>query len=69
MWVRGGCLKAALNFAYHVDVGFAVLGSWAALVLNGRWRPKPSWIDRSGRAIGATWIGAVVLSRFLFGFP
>jgi hypothetical protein len=56
------------GFVYHIDVGFAVLGGWAVLVLSGRWRPEPSWIDRAGRIIGATWIGAVVLARFLFRF-
>jgi hypothetical protein len=70
IWVRGASpLKAAYSFVYHFDVGFAVLGGWAVLVLSGRWRPEPSWIDRAGRIIGATWIGAVVLSRFLLRFP
>jgi hypothetical protein len=70
IWVRNASpLMAAYSFVCHVDVGFAVLGSWAVLVLSGRCRPEPSWIDRAGRIIGAIWIGAAVLSRFLFRLP
>ena len=69
IWVRKAPLMAAYSFVCHVDVGFAVLGSWAVLVLSGRCRPEPSWIDRAGRIIGAIWIGAAVLSRFLFRLP
>jgi hypothetical protein len=65
----GDALKVAYSFVYHVDVGFAILGGWVALVLSGRWRPEPSWIDRAGRIIGVTWIAAVVLSRCIHRFP
>jgi hypothetical protein len=66
MWVRfSSPLKLAYDFVYHADVGSAVLGGWAVLVLSSRWRPEPSWIDRAGRITGAIWIGAVVLSWFL----
>jgi hypothetical protein len=40
--------------AHHA--GWAVLASWLTLVLVGRWRPEPSWIDRWGRVLGCTWI-------------
>jgi hypothetical protein len=44
------------------QVGFAVGGAWLALILSGRRRPEPSWIDRMGRAIGALWLlGTVVV--------
>ena len=33
-------------------VGFG----WMALILTRRWRPEPSWVDRSGRALGWGWI-------------
>jgi len=39
----------------------AVLGAWIALLLARRWRPEPSWIDRSGRVLGCYWIGMLVL--------
>jgi hypothetical protein len=66
MWVSfSSPLKIAFDFVYHADVGSAVLGGWAVLVLSSRWRPEPSWIDRAGRITGAIWIGAVVLSWFL----
>ena len=61
IWVRNASpLMAAYSFVCHVDVGFAVLGSWAVLVLSGRCRREPSWIDGAGRIIGAIWIGAAV---------
>src|SRR5262249_15461946 len=49
-----------------VDGGLAVLCGWLTLVLCGRWRPEPSWIDRAGRIVGAGWIAAWVLFRCLF---
>ena len=39
---------------YYTDS--AVLGSWLALSLAGRWRSEPGWIDRSGRVLGWYWI-------------
>jgi hypothetical protein len=40
--------------------GFLLATSWATLAVSGRWRPEPSWIDRSGRVLG------VVLILFQF---
>ena len=40
--------------AHHA--GWAVAVSWFTLVLVGRWRPEPSWVDRWGRVLGCTWI-------------
>jgi hypothetical protein len=37
-------------------IGFAVAGVWLALLLVGRWKAEPSWIDRLGRALGCLWI-------------
>lgn len=37
-------------------IGVAVAVSWVILVLGGQWRAEPSWIDRSGRAIGVGWL-------------
>lgn len=50
-----------LAFATYGDrVGFAVAGAWLAQRLLGCWRPEPSWIDRLGRALGATWVLAAI---------
>jgi hypothetical protein len=40
--------------AHHA--GWAVAVSWFTLVLIGRWRPEPSWVDRCGRALGCVWV-------------
>ena len=37
-------------------VGSTIVGGWFALVLVGRWRPKPIWTDRLGYVIGACWV-------------
>ena len=40
-----------------VQVGPTVLGAWLLLVLSGRWRADPGWVDRLGRLLGSCWIG------------
>jgi len=37
-------------------VATAVVVAWAMLAVGGRWRPRPTWIDRVGRLIGLAWI-------------
>ena len=46
-------------------IGPSVVCSWALLVIGQRWRPEPSWIDRSGRLLGAFWILWFVLEMIL----
>jgi hypothetical protein len=41
----------------------AVIGAWLALALGRRFRPEPSWVDRTGRVLGAYWV-FVVLAGF-----
>jgi hypothetical protein len=41
--------------------GFAVIGSWAPLVIGKRWRAGSTWIDRAGRVLGFYWIGTILL--------
>lgn len=36
--------------------GPAVATAWMVLILGGRWRPEPSWIDRFGRLLGGFWV-------------
>jgi hypothetical protein len=43
-------------------VGMAIAVSWLMLAISGRWRPEPSWIDRTGRCLGIWWITANVAS-------
>lgn len=46
----------------------AVAGAWLVLALSGRWRPERGWIDRLGRALGASWLALDILNsiRTLF---
>jgi hypothetical protein len=43
----------------------AIVAAWLALVLNRRWRPEPSWVDRAGRALGVYWIAASIVGPVL----
>jgi hypothetical protein len=52
---RPGGFEQVWSIATHwADT--TVLGSWMALALSRRWRPEPSWIDRSGRVLGLYWV-------------
>jgi hypothetical protein len=50
---------------WSVRVGFAVLGAWVAVLLTRRWRPRHSWLDRAGRALGWAWIAIDLLHLLL----
>jgi hypothetical protein len=39
------------------EAGLFVAVAWATLILIGRWRPEPEWVDRFGRVVGVLWIG------------
>lgn len=45
-------------------VAAAVGLGWLVQALARRWRPEPSWVDRTGRALGACWlvIGLIALA-------
>jgi hypothetical protein len=45
--------------------GFAVVVAWATLLLVGRLRAEPSWLDRLGRLAGLAWIAMALLVCFL----
>ncbi len=45
-------------------IGHAVFAAWAVLLLSGRWRAEPSWIDRAGRAFGLAWIALLPLNHW-----
>jgi hypothetical protein len=43
---------------WPILIGLAVAVSWMTLLIGGRWRAEPSWIDRLGRVMGVGWIVA-----------
>ena len=49
-----------VDYAQHV--GFAVMGGCVVLMVSGRWRSEPGWVDRMGRLLGITWIAVAVLA-------
>ena len=46
-------------------VAMAVPAAWLMLAWSGRWRSEPSWIDRTGRVLGAYWIGLLAYHAYL----
>jgi hypothetical protein len=42
-------------------IPLAILGTWVALRLGGRWSPEASWIDRAGRLVGFYWVATIFL--------
>jgi hypothetical protein len=63
-WASSLFSRSPSWFAAHVfslisspwKIGPIVATAWLVLALSGRWQPEPSWIDRSGRVMGAAWI-------------
>lgn len=43
------------------DTSRGVLALWIVLAFGGCWRTESGWSDRLGRALGALWIGYLVL--------
>ena len=44
------------------ETGLAVAAAWMALLLTGRWRAEPSWIDRAGQIWACS--GSAISSAF-----
>ena len=42
--------------------GFGVCVAWAGSALDAHWKPEPSWVDRTGRALGAAWVALSIPS-------
>ncbi len=38
----------------------AVLAAWLVLMVSGRWRREPGWIDATGVGLGIIWIGLMM---------
>lgn len=43
----------------------AILAAWLTLILNRRWKPEPSWVDRLGRILGVYWLATAAVGPFL----
>jgi len=52
----------SFHFAPQANVGAAVLLVWLVTWASGRCRPEPSWVDRSGRVLGAIWVCTALLA-------
>lgn len=58
-WISPRFLRAALRHILGPQpLAASVAAVWITLVVNGRWRPEPSWIDRAGRIVGVYWLAA-----------
>jgi hypothetical protein len=42
--------------------GIAVAVAWMVLVLGGRWRPRPTLIERTGQVCGYLWIAMIPIA-------
>lgn len=47
---------SSIGFAMICTVGPVILVLWLIQAIGGRWRPRPDFIDRAGRALGICWI-------------
>ena len=54
-------LALSLTFS-HGQCGAAVAAAWMMMALTGRWRPRPDWLDRTGRALGLFWLAVFPLT-------
>jgi hypothetical protein len=48
-------LWRVLVFRVLPTLGFTVFGTWTALMLSGRGKPIPSWLDRFGYILAVIW--------------
>jgi hypothetical protein len=63
-WERSGFAQwfhMHVLFPASYAISLAVIEVWAVLALSGRAQPEPSWIDRTGRALGACWVAVAFL--------
>jgi hypothetical protein len=56
---------AALRAVQPLPLAAAVAGTWLVLALDRRWRPEPSWIDRTARCLGLYWLVIGLIMPFL----
>jgi hypothetical protein len=46
------------------EIGCAVAAAWIVQRISERWRCEPTWLDRTGRILGAFWVGTSPFSWF-----
>jgi hypothetical protein len=57
-------LTDGVGYAFQRN-GYAVAAAWLTLMIGRRWRPEPSWVDRSGRVIGVFWLLMIPLYTYI----
>jgi hypothetical protein len=58
----------ALRVLEPLPLAAAVAATWSLLLVNRRWHPERSWIDRLGRFLGLYWLAAGLVVPFLRAF-
>jgi hypothetical protein len=62
--IGGGSFRVQHLYGSIVDeqvrIGFAVTGAWLMLLLTRNWRSEPTWLDRTGRVLGWSWIALLL---------
>lgn len=58
-------MHCAFDLRLSSLVGAAVAVGWMTLLLGGRWRAEPVWIDRLGRVLGCCWIALFLMDCLL----
>lgn len=56
---------AALRAVQPLPLAAAVAGTWLVLMFDRRWRPEPSWIDRTARGLAVYWLALAATVTFL----
>ena len=51
---------------WMIAAGPMILGAWIALLIQGRWRPRPTWTDRAGCVLGACFAMIYLYSEVYF---
>jgi hypothetical protein len=54
-------IAEALTFE-GAGCGIAVAAAWMVLLLGGRWRPRPTLIERIGQACGYLWVATIPIT-------
>ena len=55
--------RVLLSFV-PIFAGYNVLSSWGLLLLSGRWRCEPGWIDATGVLLGLYWVVVSLMVTF-----
>ena len=64
-----GFARQVMEITAQVFIASAVPLAWVSLIATRRWFPEPSWIDRSGRVLGALWMISVPAHMILMRLP